>query len=68
MLTDFARTLAKHRHGLLNWYVYPISTGRLEGTNNEILALSRQAYGFHDHQYFELQLYSLHTTRYLLVG
>lgn len=68
MLKDFARTLAKHRRGLLNWYAYPISTGPLEGTNNKIRALSRQAYGFRDQDYFELQLYALHTTRYLLVG
>ena len=68
MLKEFARTLAKHRRGLLNWYTYPISTGPLEGTNNKIRALSRQAYGFRDQLYFELQLYALHTTRYLLVG
>jgi transposase len=68
MLMDFTRTLAKHRHGLLNWYVYPISTGLMEGTNNQIRALSRQACGFRDHHDFELQLYALHTTRYLLVG
>jgi len=68
MLKEFARTLATHRRGLLNWYVYPISTGRLEGTNNKIRALSRQAYGFRDQDFFTLQLYALHTTRYQLVG
>lgn len=67
MLNDFARTRAKNRHGLLNRNTYPISTGRLEGTNNKIRALSRQAYGFRDHDDFELQLYALRTTRYLLI-
>jgi transposase len=68
MLKDFAKTLAIHRRGLLDWYRYPISTGPLEGTNNKIRALTRQAYGFRDHDYFILQLYALHETRFLLVG
>ena len=68
MLKDFARTLAIHRRGLLAWYSYPISTGPLEGTNNKIRALTRQAYGFRDTEYFILQLYALHETRFLLVG
>jgi transposase len=68
MLKDFASTLAIHRRGLLAWYHYPISTGPLEGTNNKIRALTRQAYGFRDTEYFILQLYALHETRFLLVG
>jgi transposase len=68
ILKDFAKTLAFHRKGLLNWYRYPISTGPLEGTNNKIRALTRQAYGFRDIEYFILQLYALHETRFLLVG
>jgi transposase len=68
MLKDFAKTLAIHRRGLLDWYRYPISTGPLEGTNNKIRALTRQAYGFRDPDYFILQLYALHETRFLLVG
>ena len=68
MLKDFARTLTLHREGLLAWYGYPISTGPLEGTNTKIRALTRQAYGFRDIEYFILQLYALHETRFLLVG
>ncbi len=68
LLQAFARTLAIHRRGLLAWYTHPISTGPLEGTNNRIRALTRQAYGFRDQEYFILQLYGLHTTRLLLVG
>jgi transposase len=68
MLKDFARTIAGHRSGLLAWYTYPISTGPLEGTNNKIRALTRQAYGFRDQEYFILQLYALHESRFLLVG
>lgn len=68
MLKGFARTLASHRSGLLAWYTYPISTGPLEGTNNKIRALTRQAYGFRDIEYFILQLYALHETKFILVG
>lgn len=68
MLKTFAKTLASHRRGLLAWYSYPISTGPLEGTNNKIRALTRQAYGFRDQEYFVLQLYALHETKLQLVG
>ena len=68
LLQGFAKTLALHRNGLLAWYTHPISTGPLEGTNNKIRALTRQAYGFRDQEYFLLQLYALHETRFLLVG
>ncbi len=68
MLKEFARTLAFHRRGLLAWYICPISTGPLEGTNNKIRTLTRQAYGFRDQEYFILQLYALHESRFLLIG
>jgi transposase len=68
MLQQFARTLRFHAHGLLAYYDYPISTGPLEGTNNKIKTMKRQAYGFRDHQFFILKLYALHESRYALVG
>jgi len=68
ILHTFARTLAIHRRGLQAWYSHPISTGPLEGTNNKIRALTRQAYGFRDQEYFILQLYALHESRLRLVG
>jgi transposase len=68
VLQTLAKTLAIHRQGLLAWHTHPISTGPLEGTNNKIRALTRQAYGFRDQEYFLLQLYALHKTRFLLVG
>jgi transposase len=45
-LVKFAKSLAKHRRSLLAWYDHPISTGPLEGTNNKIKTLTRQAYGY----------------------
>jgi len=68
MLQQFARTLRFHAHGLLAYYDYAISTGPLEGTNNKIKTMKRQAYGFRDHQFFILKIYAIHESRYALVG
>ncbi len=68
MLQRFAKTLAAHRTGLLNWYRCRISTGPLEGTNNKIQTLKRQAYGFRDLEFFQLKIFALHEAKYALVG
>ena len=68
MLDKFADTLDRHRHGILAYYDYPISTGPLEGTNNKIKTLQRQAYGFRDMEFFKLKIHALHETKYALVG
>ncbi len=67
-LQTFAKTLQGHRNGILAWYDAPISTGPLEGLNNKIKTLQRQAYGFRDQDYFRLKIYALHKTRNVLVG
>jgi transposase len=68
MLQKFAKTLQQHRQGLLNWYRHPISTGPLEGTNNKIQTMKRQAYGFRDMEFFQLKIYDIHRSKYALVG
>jgi len=55
-----ARTLEKHLAGLLTYFKHRISTGPLEGLNNKIKVLKRQAYGFRDQAYFKLRLYFIH--------
>jgi len=67
-LMKFARTLQTHREGILNWYDHPISTGPLEGTNNKIKLLQRQAYGYRDLPFFKLKLLALHNAQHALVG
>ena len=67
-LMKFARTLQTHREGILNWYDHPISTGPLEGTNNKIKLLQRQAYGSRDLDFFKLKLLALHRSQHALVG
>jgi transposase len=68
MLRQFAKTLAQHRQGILAYYDCRISTGPLEGTNNKIKTMQRQAYGFRDQEFFKLKIYALHRMKYALVG
>lgn len=59
-LSKLADTLDRHRQGLLSYFKHRISTGPLEGLNNKIKVLKRQAYGFRDMVYFKLRLYFIH--------
>jgi len=68
VLQQFAGTLAMHRTGILAYYDCRISTGPLEGTNNKIRTMQRQAYGFRDKEFFKLKIYALHEAKYALVG
>jgi len=68
IVQQMARTLEAHRAGLLAYYDYPISTGPLEGTNNKIKTMKRQAYGFRDQEFFKLKILAIHEARYALVG
>jgi transposase len=68
VLQQMARTLAAHRSGLLAYYDAMISSGPLEGTNNKIKTMKRQAYGFRDREFFKLKILAIHETRYELVG
>jgi transposase len=63
-----AKTLDGHRAGLLVYYEYPTSTVPLEGTNNKIKTMKRQAYGFRDHEFFKLKILAIHESKYALVG
>jgi len=68
MLEKFATTLEDHQEGILNYYHYPISTGPLEGTNNKIQTMKRQAYGFRDKEFLKLKILGIHESKYALVG
>lgn len=62
-LMKMAATIMAHRTGILAWYDCHISTGKVEGINNKIKVMKRNAYGFRDERYFELRLYALHDCR-----
>ena len=68
MLQKFAKTLRLHAMGILAHYDHPISTGPLEGTNNKIKTMKRQAYGFRDQEFFRLKILGIHQSKYALVG
>jgi transposase len=68
MLQQFAKTLRFHAWGILAYYDYPISTGPLEGINNKIKTMKRQAYGFRDPEFLKLKILAIHKTKYALVG
>jgi transposase len=68
MLQQMAVTLASYRTGLLAYYDAMITSGPMEGTNNKIKTMKRQAYGFRDREFFKLKILAIHETRYVLIG
>ena len=53
-------SMFKYREGILAWYDKRITTAMVEGINNKIKVMKREAYGFTDDRYFELRLLALH--------
>jgi transposase len=68
VLQQMAKTLAAHRSGLLAYYDVMISSGPMEGTNNKIKTMKRQAYGFRDIEFFKLKILAIHESKIALVG
>ena len=62
-LMKMATTMLIHKSGILAWYDCHISTAKVEGINNKIKVMKRNAYGFRDEEYFNLRLYALHDCR-----
>lgn len=67
-LIQMAKTMAAHRSGILAWYDHPITSGPLEGVNNKIKTLKRQAYGYRDVEFFKLRIMGIHEAKYSLTG
>ena len=53
----FGRLLSNHFEGIIAHATYNISSGKMEGINNKIKVLRRQAYGLPDDDYFFLRLF-----------
>jgi len=65
MFTKFAKTLERHFEGILAYFDFNgLSTGPLEGTNNKIKTMQRNAYGYRDIDFFKLRIMALHETKY----
>ena len=67
-LVKMGKTMAMYRTGILAWYDHPISSGPMEGTNNKIKTLKRQAYGYRDQEFFKLRILGIHEAKYALTG
>lgn len=67
-LVKLGTTIDKYKDQILNFFKHRITNAIVEGTNNKIKTLKRQAYGYRDMEYFKLRLYHLHRTRYSFAG
>ena len=67
-LNAVGSTILASMQGLLGYYPHKITNGPLEGLNNKIKTMKRQAYGFRDMEYFKLRLYNLHNSGYAFAG
>lgn len=55
-LMQFASRLQPYWRGILSRVRWPMHTGQLEGINNKIKLIKRQAYGYRDADYFFLKI------------
>ena len=61
----FKRLLDNHFEGIIAHATYDISAGKIEGINNKIKTLRRQAYGYRDDEYFFLKLFDVSRKNYV---
>ncbi len=55
-ILTYAKTIESHIEGIVNHADHPISSGKLERTNNIIKTIRRKAYRFRDIDYFFLKI------------
>jgi len=67
-LASVGLTIFRNWNGILSYYPHKITNGILEGLNNKIKTMKRQAYGFRDMEYFKLRIYDMHTSKYAFAG
>lgn len=61
----FMRLLGNHFEGIIAYATYNISAGKIEGINNKIKTLHKQAYGYRDDEYFFLKLLDISRKNYI---
>jgi transposase len=61
----FEHLLDTHFEGIIAHATYDISAGKIEGINNKIKTLRRQAYGYRDDEYFFLKLFDASRKTYI---
>ena len=63
-LITMAKTIENNLHGIIAyWTTNALSNAGMEGFNNKVRWLIRQAYGFRDKDYFILKIYNLPNTK-----
>lgn len=60
ILQKVANSIYAYRTGIVAWYDCKTSNAKVEGINNKIKVMKRQAYGYRDDEYFNLRLLGLH--------
>lgn len=55
-LIEYAKMLDRRRFGIQNFFRYRRTNGLSEGFNNVVKTIKKNAYGFHDWQYFRLKI------------
>lgn len=68
LLKSFAKTLIRHKKGILAYYDEKMTSGKVEGVNNRTKTLSKIAYGYRDWEFFELKIKAGHEGRYGFTG
>ena len=59
-LKTMARTIREKMDGIVSFWTFRhISNAKMEGFNNKIRWLIKQAYGFRDREYFKLKIFQL---------
>jgi transposase len=59
-LEKMAKTIRRHMDGILGyWKEGRLTSAGMEGFNNKVRWLIRQAYGYQDHEYFKLKIFDL---------
>jgi len=59
----FSKLLKNHYNGIISHATHKISSGKIEGINNKIKTLRRQAYGYPDDEYFFLKIFDISRTK-----
>ena len=67
-LISMAKQSEKHYSGILAFWKTKITYAIMEGFNNKIGWLTRQAYGYRDEEYLILKIFDLPNLRYRLLA
>jgi transposase len=62
-LVKLSNSIAAYRTGILAYYKCRTSNAKVEGINNKIKVLKRNAFGYRDVDYFKLRLFNLHNDK-----